>query len=34
MEIILGSLIVVSIAGLVVYHYKPEWIDLIVSKFK
>ena len=34
MEYILWSLIVVSVAGIVVYHYKPEWIDNIVSRFK
>jgi hypothetical protein len=34
MEYILWSLIVISVVGIVVYNYKPEWIDNIVSRFK
>tara|TARA_R100001163_G_C4910194_1_gene94851 strand:- start:381 stop:488 length:108 start_codon:yes stop_codon:yes gene_type:complete len=34
MEYIAWILIVVAISGLAVYHYKPEWIDNIVSRFK
>ena len=34
MEYIIGIVVVLIVAGGLVYKYKPNWIDIVVSKFK